>query len=79
MLRLGGMLHAADEEGVAEEQGGQPSVLQHDDDIGEEVPWGQMQMICDCIVRLVWPSLAFILRSCIPDPSFGSCSKPHQG
>lgn len=55
------MLHAADEENGADQQEDQPTVLQHDDDIGEEVPCEQMQMICECIVRLVCPILAFVL------------------
>lgn len=45
-------LPAAEENGHAEEA--EPQGLQHDDDIGEEVPFSEAQMICDSIVRQVW-------------------------
>lgn len=32
---------------------GDPPALQHDDDIGEEVPYEESEMICESIVRLV--------------------------
>ena len=45
-------LPAAEENGHEEES--EPQGLQHDDDIGEEVPFSEAQMICDSIVRQVW-------------------------
>ena len=68
---------------AAEENGtekAEPRALQHDDDIGEEVPLAEAQLVCDAIVRLVGslqhmpcsslPCVALAaLRCCRPFPS----------
>ena len=50
---------------TAEENGGEHEELrplQHDDDVGEDVPFEQTQIICESIIRQVTPPFATCLE-----------------
>ena len=42
---------AAEDDSTKEEE--EPQGLQHDDDIGEEIPYGEAEVVCHTIVQLV--------------------------
>ena len=55
-----GLNDAAAEENGGEEEEHRP--LQHDDDIGEDVPFDLTQLVCEVIIRQVTPQVATLVK-----------------